>query len=64
MPKSKLFPNENEINYALRLPESLHVALVRLAAKDRRSLNAEIVVLLEQAVQQECTEPGSGSSEH
>jgi hypothetical protein len=34
----------------VRLPDELHTALKALAETDRRSLNAEIVVLLEQAV--------------
>ena len=33
----------------VRLPDELHTALKTLAEQDRRSLNAEIVVLLEQA---------------
>lgn len=34
----------------LRLPDNLHSALTTLAQEDRRSLNSEIVTLLEQAV--------------
>lgn len=34
----------------LRLPAELHVALKALAVKDHRSLNSEIVALLEAAV--------------
>ena len=33
----------------VRMPDDLHAALKTLAEQDRRSLNAEIVVLLEQA---------------
>ena len=33
----------------VRLPDELHATLKALAEADRRSLNAEIVVLLEQA---------------
>jgi hypothetical protein len=36
----------------LRLPDELHEYLVKLAERERRSLNAQIVYLLEQATQQ------------
>ena len=36
----------------IRLPDQLHEQLVRLAEKERRSLNAQVVYLLEHAVQQ------------
>ena len=35
----------------LRLPDALHEQLVKLAEKERRSLNAQILYLLEQATQ-------------
>ena len=34
----------------LRLPDDLHAQLVALAQEERRSLNSEIVVLLERSV--------------
>jgi hypothetical protein len=34
----------------VRLPDDLHVALKALADTDHRSLNSEVVVLLERAV--------------
>jgi hypothetical protein len=36
----------------LRLPDELHEQLVKIAERERRSLNAQVVYLLEQAVQQ------------
>jgi hypothetical protein len=36
----------------IRLPDELHEHLVKLAEKERRSLNAQVVYLLEHAVQQ------------
>jgi predicted HicB family RNase H-like nuclease len=40
---------EYEAKLTVRLPASLHERLVELARRDRRSLNSEIVVLLERA---------------
>lgn len=40
----------DEVKTQLRLPPELHAVIKTLAEKDRRSLNAEIVVLLEQAI--------------
>jgi hypothetical protein len=40
---------EPEVKLTLRLPEALHRRLVELARRDRRSLNGELVVLLERA---------------
>ncbi len=37
----------------LRLPDDLHAQLKELAARERRSLNTLIVVLLERAIQAE-----------
>jgi hypothetical protein len=36
----------------LRVPEDIHKAIKELAEKDRRSLNAEIVYILEQYAKQ------------
>lgn len=38
------------IRFALRLPEDLHAQLVAQAAFDRRSINSEILHLLETAL--------------
>ncbi|WP_426403984.1 FitA-like ribbon-helix-helix domain-containing protein [Streptomyces sp. R-07] len=38
------------IRFALRIPEDLHARLVAQAAEDRRSINAEILYLLEGAL--------------
>lgn len=35
----------------VRLPDELHAALVELARAERRSLNAQVVVLLERALE-------------
>ena len=43
---------EPEAKLTLRLPEPLHRRLVALARRDRRSLNGELVVLLERAAAQ------------
>lgn len=49
MPPAK--KDDDAVRITLRLPEAVHDALVQVAKKDRRSLNAEIVHLLEQALQ-------------
>jgi hypothetical protein len=41
----------------LRLPDELHEVLVKLAEKERRSLNAQVIYLLEQAVPQPSPPP-------
>lgn len=40
---------DDEKKMTLRLPPLLHAALVKIANKDRRSLHAEIITLLEEA---------------
>lgn len=39
-------------NLNLRTPDELHARLKKLATEDHRSLNAEIVYLLERAVEE------------
>ena len=41
----------NEVKTQLRLPTELHGQVKRLADEDLRSLNAEIVILLREALQ-------------
>ena len=43
---------ETEVKLTLRLPAALHARVVELARRDRRSLNSELVVLLEDAAEQ------------
>ena len=40
---------EHEIRLTIRLPADLHKRLADMARRDRRSLNGEMVALLEQA---------------
>ena len=46
-------PKEDVVIYTMRLPRSLHAALKDLAERDRRSLHAEIIYLLEQLVEED-----------
>lgn len=48
-----------EVAYALRLPPELKATLEAWAREERRSLNAQIVHLLEQAVREQRRERGS-----
>lgn len=41
-----------EKKLTIRIPEELHEKLTHLAQKDTRSLNAELIVLLKEAVEQ------------
>ena len=43
---------ERKLTVSLRLPAALHRRLVELARRDRRSLNGELIVLLERAAAQ------------
>lgn len=39
--------NENEVRITIRLPQELHKRLVEFAKHERRSLNSEMVTMLE-----------------
>lgn len=45
-----------DVKTNLRLPEELYEAIKRLAAKDVRSINAQITVLLKEAVERRSDE--------
>ena len=53
---------EAEVKLTIRIPAALHRQLVELARRDRRSLNGEIVVLLERAAADANSGHESGSS--
>ena len=42
---------DTEKKITIRLPEQLHAEIVKLAAEDLRSLNSELVKLLQEAVE-------------
>lgn len=44
--------NATTVTTQLRLPAELHAAIVEMAERERRSRNAQMVVLLEKAVQE------------
>lgn len=46
--RSEPVSNPKHINVSLRLPEDLHDALVDLATRERRSMHAQLVYLVEQ----------------
>ncbi|PZN08937.1 MAG: hypothetical protein DIU69_09325 [Bacillota bacterium] len=43
----------SEVRITLRMDEALHRVLVQLARKNRRSLNSEILVRLEESIAQD-----------
>ncbi|MCX4612588.1 MULTISPECIES: Arc family DNA-binding protein [Streptomyces] len=47
------------IRFSLRIPEDLHKRVVARAATDRRSLNSEILHLIEVALNAAATDAGS-----
>lgn len=49
MPKTKAVTDEKKVT--IRIPATLHQQLVTLAQDDARSLNAEILTLLREAMQ-------------
>ncbi|MFF7593970.1 Arc family DNA-binding protein [Streptomyces mirabilis] len=51
------------IRFSLRIPEDLHERLTARAAADRRSLNSEILHLLEVALTDPGTRAGSPGSD-
>lgn len=50
MPKITKVTHERQVKFALRIPEPLHVKLQKSADRSRRSLNSEILTLLEKAL--------------
>ncbi len=50
MPRQKLYPEENLVPLSIRLSTSMREAIQRRAQANRRSLNQEIVWLLEKAL--------------
>ncbi len=43
-------PEEEDIRITWRIPARVHAALVERARRERRSLNAQLVTLLEEAL--------------
>ena len=50
---------ENEVRLTIRLPADLHRRLTELARREHRSLNGEMIALLEQATTQAERRPES-----
>lgn len=48
MPKTKTTADEKKVT--IRIPTALHQQLVTLAQNDARSLNAEVLILLQEAI--------------
>ncbi len=63
MPKQRLNPNEETIAISIRLPSSMKEAIQDKAVKERRSLNQEIVFLLQVALDQQKANSPSASGE-
>lgn len=63
MPKQRLNPNEETIAISIRLPSSMKEAIQDKAVKERRSLNQEIVYMLQVALDLQKTNSPSTSEE-
>ncbi len=59
MPRQKLYSDEEIAALSIRLPASLKAVIEQRAQANRRSLNQEIVWLLERAIEHLAQEPGS-----
>lgn len=59
MPRQKLYSDEEVAALSIRLPASLKALIEQRAQANRRSLNQEIVWLLERAIELLSQEPGS-----
>ena len=61
MPRQRLYPDEKTISLSIRIPASLKDKLHKRAVRNRRSLNQEIVWLIQKAIAMiEDEEPVSG----
>lgn len=52
-----------QARFALRLPQEIYAALQDLAARDRRSVNGEIVYIIERFIAEERRADGDGGEE-
>lgn len=57
MPRQRLNPNEETVAISIRLPSSMKEVIQDRAIKERRSLNQEIVFLLQVALDLEQKQP-------
>jgi len=51
MPRKKLYRDDETVAFSIRLPAALRERLEQRAAENRRSLNQEIVWLVQQALE-------------
>ena len=63
MPRQRLNPNEETIAISIRLPSSMKEVIQERAIKERRSLNQEIVFLLQVGLNLEQKPPSSRDEE-
>lgn len=51
MPRQKLYPETNQTALSIRLPEDLYAAIQKQSQENRRSMNQEVVWLLQKALE-------------
>ena len=52
MPREKLYSDEKVVALSVRLPETLYAQIQRRSTTNRRSMNQEIVLLIQKALGQ------------
>jgi Arc-like DNA binding domain len=57
MPRQKLYEDEKTVALSVRLPQTMYAHLQRLSKRNRRSMNQEIVWLIEKALERLGHEP-------
>ena len=51
MPRQKLYPDKNRMALSIRLPEDLYEIVQKHAQENRRSMNQEVVWLVQKALE-------------
>ena len=62
MAREPLYPGEETVPFSIRIPQSLKDYLQERARQNRRSMNQEVVLLIEQALAQEHAQADAQSS--
>ena len=57
MPRQKLYPKDDLVPLSIRLPATMREAIQERSQTNRRSLNQEIIWLLEKALKAAAQEP-------
>jgi hypothetical protein len=64
MPRQRLYPDDETLAFSIRLPAALKREIEQRAQQNRRSLNQEIVFLIQQALGPKAPGSKGGRSGH